>query len=182
MSILQLNKVSLVGLTEQKLTLLDALQHLGMMHVIPLQEAEQRESTEESVNPERLKRALQYLLSSREKRRQVVRLRQFNLSEMLDRIDHNRSQRLDLMSRRDFLEKRIADLTPWGDFLLPDLDDLAGQKLWFYLVPNFKMSAVCLCCRLVRRGAGRQSDASDTHLYWHYSVERTRTKSRRFRN
>lgn len=142
MSILQLNKVSLIGLTEQKPTLLDALQQLGMMHVIPLQEAEQHEGTEEIVNPERLKRALQYLLSSREKRRQVVRLRQFNLSDMLDRIDHNRSQRLDLMSRRDFLEKRIADLTPWGDFLLPNLDDLAGQKLWFYLVPNFKMSAV----------------------------------------
>ena len=142
MSILQLNKVSLVGLTEQKPRLLDALQQLGLMHVIPLQEVEQRQDSDESVNPERLKRALQYLLSSREKRRQVVRLRQFNLSEMLDRIDHNRTQRLDLMSRRDFLEKRIADLTPWGDFALPDLNDLAGQKLWFYLVPNYKMPTV----------------------------------------
>ncbi|RAU19406.1 V-type ATP synthase subunit I [Nitrincola tibetensis] len=142
MSILRLNKVSLVGLTEQKPRLLDALQELGVMHVIPLQDAEPRPTSDESVNPERLKRALQYLISSREKRRQVVRLRQFNLSEMLDRIDHNRTQRLDLMARRDFLEKRITDLTPWGDFILPELADLAGQKLWFYLVPNYKLPAV----------------------------------------
>ncbi|GAB2597097.1 V-type ATP synthase subunit I [Nitrincola alkalisediminis] len=142
MSILRLNKVSLVGLTEHKPTLLEALQVLGVMHVIPLQEVEPRSTSDESVNPERLKRALQYLLSSREKRRQVVRLKQFNLSEMLDRIDHNRTQRLDLMARRDFLEKRITDLTPWGDFILPELADLAGQKLWFYLVPNYKLPAV----------------------------------------
>ena len=142
MSILRLNKVSLVGLTEQKPRLLDDLQELGVMHVIPLQDAEPRPTSDESVNPERLKRALQYLISSREKRRQVVRLRQFNLSEMLDRIDHNRTQRLDLMARRDFLEKRITDLTPWGDFILPELADLAGQKLWFYLVPNYKLPAV----------------------------------------
>ncbi len=142
MSILSLKKISLVGLTEHKLQLLDALQQLGVMHVIPLKETEQREVSEEVVNPERLKRALQYLLSSREKRRQVVRFKQFNLGEMLDRIDHNRSQRLDLMSRRDFLEKRIKDLTPWGDFVFPDLADLAGHKLWFYLVPNYKMPAV----------------------------------------
>lgn len=142
MSILRLKKASLVGLTEEKPRLLDALQQLGVMHVIPLHEAVQRDSSNESVNPERLKRALQYLLSSREKRRQIVRMRQFNLAEMLDRIDHNRTQRLDLMSKRDFLEKRIHDLTPWGDFFLPALQDLAGQKLWFYLVPNYRLPAV----------------------------------------
>lgn len=142
MSILRLKKAALVGLTEEKVHLLDALQQLGVMHVIPLQEPQPRNPTEDSVNPERLKRALQYLLSCREKRRQVVRTRQFNLADMLTRIDHNRSQRLELMSRRDFLEKRIADLMPWGDFSFPAPEALAHQKLWFYLVPNFRMPAV----------------------------------------
>ncbi|WP_235263540.1 hypothetical protein [Nitrincola sp. A-D6] len=142
MSILQLKKAALIGLAEEKLQMLDALQALGLMHIIPLQDPQQHVQTDDSVNPERLKRALQYLLSCREKRRQVVRTRQFSLVEMLDRIDHSRTRRLELMSRRDFLEKRIADLTPWGDFSFPEPDALAQQKLWFYLVPNFQMPVV----------------------------------------
>lgn len=142
MSILQLKKAALIGLTEEKLQMLDALQALGLMHVIPLQDPRQPVQTDDSVSPERLKRALQYLLSCREKRRQVLRTRQFSLVDMLERIDQSRSRRLELMARRDFLEKRIADLSPWGDFSLPESGALAQQKLWFYLVPNFQMHLV----------------------------------------
>lgn len=142
MSIQQLKKAALIGLTEEKLQMLDALQALGLMHVIPLQDPQQQVPADDSVNPERLKRALQYLLSCREKRRQVLRTRQFSLVDMLERIDHSRTRRLELMARRDFLEKRIADLTPWGDFSFPEPDALAHQRLWFYLVPNFQMHLV----------------------------------------
>lgn len=153
MSILRLEKVSLIGLTEEKVQLLDQLQSLGLLHVIPLTDAPQAatEGMNDSVNPERLKRALQYLLSCSVKRRQVVRAGRFDLHEMLTRIDKNRSQRLELAARRDFLEKRIKDLIPWGDFELPPVDALANQKLWFYLVPNYRMdevekSGLVWCC------------------------------------
>ncbi|GLR63541.1 V-type ATP synthase subunit I [Marinospirillum insulare] len=143
MSILQLKKASLIGLTENKMHTLDKLQKLGLMHIIPLQElSSQRIEEDEEVNPELLKRSLQYLLSCPNKRRQVTQEKQFNLKKVISAVEKNHSERLSLLEERDFLEKRIKDLEPWGDFVLPDLNDLNQQRFWFYLVPNFKMKEV----------------------------------------
>ncbi len=143
MSILQLKKASLIGLTENKLHTLDRLQQLGLMHIIPLQEANLRQVQEDvEVNPELLKRSLQYLLSCSNKRRQVTRENQLDLKKTLHEVDKNYSERLSLTEQRDFLGKRIKDLEPWGEFLLPDLSHLNNQRFWFYLVPNFKMKEV----------------------------------------
>ena len=144
MSILQLKKASLIGLTENKEQTLDSLQQLGLMHIIPLKEVSSRQVTEEEeeVNPELLKRSLQYLLTCPQKRRQVTRDKQFNLKKILHEVDKSHSERISLTEQRDFLEKRIKDLEPWGEFLLPDLSDLNNQRFWFYLVPNFKMKEV----------------------------------------
>lgn len=143
MSILQLKKASLIGLTENKMHTLDKLQKLGLMHIIPLQEVSTHKVEEdEEINPELLKRSLQYLLSCPNKRRQVTRENKFNLKEVVHAVDKNHSERLSLTEERDFLEKRIKDLEPWGEFSLPDLNDLNHQRFWFYLVPNFKMKEV----------------------------------------
>lgn len=142
MSILQLQKASLIGLTQNKLQTLDALQQLGLLHIIPLHEVESRPTAEEEVNPELLKRSLQYLLSCPNKRRQVTRDKQLNLKQVLHEVDKNRTERIALSEQRDFLQKRIKDLEPWGEFALPDPDHLAHERFWFYLVPNFKMKEV----------------------------------------
>lgn len=143
MSILQLKKASLIGLTENKIHTLDKLQKLGLMHIIPLQEVSTHKVEEdEEINPELLKRSLQYLLSCPNKRRQVTRKNKFNLQEVVHAVDKNYSERISLTEKRDFLEKRIKDLEPWGEFSLPDLNDLNHQRFWFYLVPNFKMKEV----------------------------------------
>ncbi len=143
MSILQLKKASLIGLTENKLHTLDRLQQLGLIHIIPLQETRLRPAEEAAdVNPELLKRSLQYLLSCPNKRRQVTRENQLDLKKTLHEVDKNYSERLSLTEQRDFLGKRIKDLEPWGEFLLPDLSHLNNQRFWFYLVPNFKMKEV----------------------------------------
>lgn len=143
MSILQLQKASLIGLTQNKIQTLDALQQLGLMHIIPLHEAESRPAAEEEdVNPELLKRSLQYLLSCPNKRRQVTREQQLHLKQVLHEVDKNRTERIALSEQRDFLQKRIKDLEPWGEFSLPDPDHLSNEKFWFYLVPNFKMKEV----------------------------------------
>lgn len=143
MSILQLKKASLIGLTENKMHTLDRLQQLGLMHIIPLQETHLRAAQEATdINPELLKRSLQYLLSCQNKRRQVTRKNQLDLKKTLHEVDKNYSDRIALTERRDFLDKRIKDLAPWGEFSLPDLSDLNHQRLWFYLVPNFKMKEV----------------------------------------
>lgn len=143
MSILQLKKASIIGLSHDKTDILDALQSLGLLHIIPLQDVSSgRIKDTEDTNPELLKRSLQYLLSSPQKRRQVTRAQQLNLDKVLHEVDHNRQQRIRLSEKRDFLDSRIKDLEPWGEFNLPDLADLNHQRLWFYLVPNYKMQDV----------------------------------------
>ncbi|SFX76986.1 V-type ATP synthase subunit I [Marinospirillum alkaliphilum] len=144
MSILQLQKASLIGLTQNKLITLDALQQLGLLHIIPLTDSDKRPAAEadSEISPELLKRSLHYLLSCPVKRRQVTREHQLNLKQVLQEVDHNRSERIRLSEQRDFLQQRIRDLEPWGEFKLPDPDSLNHQKLWFYLVPNFRMKEV----------------------------------------
>src|SRR5690554_7998499 len=117
MSILQLKKASLIGLTENKMHTLDKLQKLGLMHIIPLQEVSTHKVEEdEEINPELLKRSLQYLLSCPNKRRQVTRENKFSLKEVVHAVDKNQSERLPLTEERDFLDKRIPDLHLVWDF------------------------------------------------------------------
>ncbi|MFG1489903.1 V-type ATP synthase subunit I, partial [Oceanospirillum sp. HFRX-1_2] len=143
MSILKLKKASIIGMSQNKSEMLDAIQTLGVMHIIPLSDAATKPNSEvEDTSPELLKRCLQYLLSSPQKRRQVTRESQLDLNKVLHQVDRNRQNRIRLSEKRDFLEKRIKDLEPWGEFTLPDLTDLNHEKLWFYLVPNYKMQDV----------------------------------------
>ncbi|MCB1639386.1 MAG: hypothetical protein KDI15_11115 [Thiothrix sp.] len=143
MSILQLKKASVIGLSHDKDAILDALQSLGLLHIIPLTAVAAQPGTEvEDTNPELLKRSLQYLLNSPRKRRQVTRASQLNLNEVLHQADRNRQKRIRLRENRDFLHKRIKDLEPWGELALPDLADLNHQRLWFYLVPNYRMQDI----------------------------------------
>lgn len=150
MSILKLKKASIIGMSQSKAEMLDAIQSLGVMHIIPLTEISTKQTVEtEDTNPELLKRSLQYLLSSPQKRRQVTRDSQLDLNKVLRQVDKNRQNRIRLSEKRDFLDQRIKDLEPWGEFTLPDLADLNHEKLWFYLVPNYKMQ-----------------DVEDSHLPW----------------
>ncbi|WP_417516861.1 V-type ATP synthase subunit I [Marinobacter sp.] len=143
MSILRLKKASVIGLSQDKADTLKALQALGLLHVIPLRDVSSRRVKDtEDTSPELLKRSLQYLLSSPQKRRQVTREQQLDLGKVLHSVDHNRQYRIRLSEKRDFLDKRIKDLEPWGEFTLPDLADLNQERLWFYLVPNYKMQDV----------------------------------------
>lgn len=142
MSIQQLQKATLVGLTEDKINILEDLQALGVMHVIPLQKIKKAVKLEHQVSPEQLNGVLHYLLSCKQKRKQVLSERHFDLEEVAEKVDQNRSKRLTLVERHDFLKKRIKDLQPWGSFEFPLEDELYGHRLWFYLVPNYRMKEV----------------------------------------
>jgi V/A-type H+-transporting ATPase subunit I len=143
MSILQLNKATLIGLTENKPQILDALQVLGCLHIIPLAEQKKRPLTLLSdVNAEQLSTVVSYLLTCSHKRRQVISERYFDLVDVVRTTEKNRAERLRLLERREFLKKRIKDLTPWGSFGFPEHGELYEQRLWFYLVPNYRMHEV----------------------------------------
>lgn len=143
MSIKALQKATLVGLMVEKPSILDALQSLGVMHIIPLQPtAKITGKVEHIVSPEQLHGVLHYLLSCKQKRKQVLSERHFDLESIAEQVDQNRSKRIRLVERHDFLQKRIKDLKPWGSFSFPEKGELYGQRLWFYLVPNYKMAEV----------------------------------------
>lgn len=141
MSIVNLQKATLIGLTEDKAQVLDQLQQLGVIHVIPLRtEAHERKlSLLEGVHPEQLQQTIRYLLSCPQKRKQVTTFRHFGLKQVVDDCLKNRKKRLELNEKKDFLRKRIKDLEPWGSFQLAGEQGLSGYLLWFYLVPNYRM-------------------------------------------
>ncbi|GAA0791182.1 V-type ATP synthase subunit I [Marinobacterium sediminicola] len=144
MSIQTLSKATLVGLTTDKAVVLDRLQSLGLLHVIPLSAARPDLLLElpEDVHPDQLQQAIRYLLSCPQKRKQVTVERHFDLTKVVMAALENRKRRLDLQEQLDFLRKRIRDLEPWGSFELPGESGLLGYRLWFYLVPNYRMSEV----------------------------------------
>ena len=141
MSIVTLKKATLIGLSADKAQVLDRLQALGLLHVIPLASAppEPRVELRDDVQPEQLQQAIRYLLSCPQKRRQVVVERHFDLPAVVTAVLDNRKRRLSLSEQCDFLRKRIRDLQPWGSFELPGDEGLLGNNLWFYLVPNYRM-------------------------------------------
>lgn len=143
MSIRSLLKASLVGMLEEKAQTLDALQALGLLHIIPLASGSQSEWVDDSgVSPERLRLALHYLASCPNKRRQVTEPRNFDLAAVVHAVLDKRHRRMQLEEQRDALVKRIKDLRPWGSFELLGEHGLYGQRLWFYLVPNYRMKEV----------------------------------------
>lgn len=139
MSIQALKRLSLVGTLDQKAELLDQLQRLGCMHLTPLVVAEAPPEVMSPENAEQARRAIRYLVAMPNKRRQVQLHPYFDMTETVRRVLDNQRRLRAATDRRDALHERIQVLQPWGDFVLPDLDDLGGERLWFYILPQHEM-------------------------------------------
>ena len=139
MSIVRLKKITLFGLSKEKQKLLDALQKLGCMHLISLRK---KDKEPERSHPEQAKgalKALRFLLDCPKKRHQITEEQRFNLEACVDRVLQIKQLIREVSDLRDKLVARIKEVEPWGDFKLPSEDDLAGFKLWFYIVPVSKV-------------------------------------------
>lgn len=136
MSIQTLKKLSLVGTGDQKTEALDRLQDLGCMHLTPLRPVEAPPELMSPEYAEEARRAIRYLVAMPNKRRQVHKHPGFDMSETVDGVLANQRRLRDATDRRDALRERIRALEPWGDFVLPDLADMGGQRLWFYILPQ----------------------------------------------
>jgi len=144
MSIAPLKKVTLIGVIASKHTVLDALQYLGILHLVPLTNQKYAESSNHHA---RLKEALRYLNSAPHKRRPQLPRSDYKVSSVVKEVLENKRQRSKVADRIDLIKHRILDLKPWGDFNYPDLDQLDGHRLWFYCVPlsrRHEMDAVDL--------------------------------------
>jgi V/A-type H+-transporting ATPase subunit I len=144
MTIVALKKVSLCGLRAQKATVLEDLQALGCLHLVALRPPPSEVETSAPAHAEDATRALKYLLDTPSKRRPVLEDETFDLDAIVAQALANQQQGREASDRRDFLEHRIKELEPWGDFVLPGesepgKSELAGFKLWFYILPLYQM-------------------------------------------
>ena len=72
MTIVPLNKVTLCGLSQDQEAVLEELQRLGCMHLIPLQPPPKDPETALSPQDEEAHKALLYLMDVPRRRRQVI--------------------------------------------------------------------------------------------------------------
>lgn len=139
MSIVQLKKATIVGIARDKCDILRGLQELGVMHLISLHEKPHSlEEQQHSPATESVK-ALRYLRESPVKRRQIGHDPDFDIHDVSEMVLLNQELRRSTMDRRDELNQRLRNLQPWGDFTFPPLDDIGGERLWFYTLPRGKL-------------------------------------------
>lgn len=145
MSIVQLKKITLYGCLREKLQILEELQNLGCLHITPLDVPENL--LDKGLDGfTQTREALKYLNNCPNKHKQIGHSSSFDLASMEQQVLHNKHQMEELQDEKDSLEHKIKELTPWGNFALPDSKELAGQRFWFYIVPHQEMKNINLFC------------------------------------
>lgn len=134
MSIVALRRVSLCGRLPDKGPVLDGLQALGVMHLIPLRVPEGLRPPDPAER-HRAQTAFGHLADAPDKALPYRLDHAFDLDATVGRIMANRRTLRELADRRDDLAARIADLEPWGEVELPPLEALRGLRLWLYPLP-----------------------------------------------
>ena len=144
MAIKRLKKITLYGPGQDKTRVLQGLQALGCLHLIPL--TEKAADTALQMQPAEASEAKAWLDRSPKQRRQVKNFRDgrqaINVDDVVEEILVNKTSFRKQSDLRDKLEERIRELRPWGEFSFPQLSDLNDQRLWFYIIPNAEMAAL----------------------------------------
>jgi len=135
MTIAPLKKVTICGLATEKAELLQELQTLGCLHLLPLRPAPKEAENVATPRAEAAHAALKFLTSLPQRRRQVLRDPRFDVEGLVKQALELKQRLREATDRRDFLLHRIAEIEPWGDLLFPPEASLAGYRLWFYCLP-----------------------------------------------
>ena len=142
MSIVPLNKVTVFGLKAEGEAILEGLQCLGCMHLIPLQPPAKESEFGLSDRSLDAQKALRYIMDVRRRRHQVRDETSFELQRVVAAALANQQQQREAEDKKLFLTNRLKKLAPWGNFTLPALDELDGYRLWFYQVPHTKAKQI----------------------------------------
>jgi V/A-type H+-transporting ATPase subunit I len=142
MSIVQLKRLTLYGMTDQKDIVLGGLQELGCLHLVNLHPPRERRKEMPSAEPKDTYDALRYLESSPMRRRPASEDENYDLDSIVEKALFNRQRRRAVHDKRDELRQQIREVEPWGDFQLPAPTELGGLRLFFYVVPLHKMGQV----------------------------------------
>ncbi len=142
MSIVPLNKVTVFGLKVEREAILEGLQCLGCMHLISLQSSVKESGFGLSDRYKDAQKALRYIMDVPRRRHQVRDETSFDLQRVVAAAVANQQKRREAEDKKLFLTNRLKKLAPWGNFTLPDLDELDGYRLWFYQVPHTKAKQI----------------------------------------
>ncbi len=160
MSIAALCKVTLLGHTDDKDRVLDDLQDMGCLHLIPL--TPEGRASEHTGPSKDAREALHFLASATPRRRQVTSPKNFDPTAIEQQALALQRRLYELRNRRDFISTRIDNLAPWGDFEFPTTRELGGQRLWFYMVPHHLLPEI--------EKAGVLWEVTHTDQRFHYVV------------
>lgn len=134
MSIVKLKKITLYGCLREKLQILDDMQSLGCLHIMPL--TIQDNLLDKNLDSSSQSReALKYLSTCPRKLKQIKDSISFDPASIEQQILQNKHKTEDLQDERDSIKQKIKELEPWGNFVLPDPNEIGNQKFWFYIVP-----------------------------------------------
>ena len=142
MSITRLTKVTLFGTNLEQKTALSDLQNLGCVHLISMREESRPVALTAPEWNESITGALRHLIGAPQRRHQEIDPQNFNIDEIVRATLKNKEQQREAADRRISLRSRISQLSPWGNFILPPLDELAGYRLWFYRIPHRELKRV----------------------------------------
>ncbi len=142
MAIERLKKITLYGPEREKHSILEGLQSLGCMHLIPLTDkplgvpVPQAEACAAKAWLERSPRQRRQVRNFREQRDRI------RVDDIVNMILQNKSKFREQSDIRDKLQERIRDVCPWGEFVFPPLSELNGQRFWFYVLPNAELTTM----------------------------------------
>ena len=137
-----MKKVVLCGAAPDKERALEELQELGCMHLVPLASPARVPQELPSMMDKRVREALRYLLDAKQKRKQVAFEEDFDIGLVTEQARSSRRRKRAVQEKIDALRARIQDVEPWGNFTLPDIEDVAGYRFWFYVVPHYQLRRV----------------------------------------
>lgn len=135
MAIVPLSRITIVGHAADKEAILEELQGMGCLELIPLA----RDAAPEGDPSKRSRDALGYLENCPQKQRPATAAARFDPVAVEAAIVALQDRTHDLELERDRLIERIEALGPWGDFAFPSLDEVGGYRLWFYVVPRNRL-------------------------------------------
>ncbi len=161
MSIVSLSKVTLVGLADEKTELLEQLQKLGCLHIIPLATPRDELGSEVSDKPDEFNHALKYLLNCPRKHRQIKNRKSLDAKSIVQEINWVRGKERALLNQKDHLLAEQEKLRPFGQFEMPSEQELGGHRLWFYKLPHYRLKEV-VGSELIWQVVAR--DHTDTYL------------------
>lgn len=142
MSIVPLKKITLYGCLNAKKQVLDELQHLGYLHILPLVKSEHLLDKKHADCTMSTVEALRYLNHTPQKLKQIKNAASFDPYLIEQHILQNKQHTERLQDEADEIACKIDQLTPWGHFVLPSPHEVADQQFWFYIVPHHEMKYV----------------------------------------